>query len=406
MPVAGEDHYDVVVVGAGIHGAGIAQAAAAAGYSVLVLERSAVAGGTSSHSSKLIHGGLRYLETGALRLVYECLRERRRLLHLAPGLVRLVPCMIPVYRDTRRRSWQIRSGLSLYAALGGLSAATRFRRVARDDWWTLDGLAVHGLQAVYRYWDAQTDDAALTRAVMDSAVSLGATLAMPADFARAVWESGQWSVAYFCEHGPCACRARVVVNAAGPWADRLLLRIEPEPRRVPVELVQGTHVIVDGSMARGIYYVEAPRDRRAVFIMPWRGRVLVGTTETVFYGDPGVVRPLDEEIDYLTETLGHYFPAHRGAPVADAFAGLRVLPAGDGAFSRRSRETFLYDHEGSSGRLLTVYGGKLTAYRLTAERVMRRIRPWLPGRKAVADTCTLSLEGRGPNRVAGGRGSR
>ncbi len=389
--MAGDDHYDVVVVGAGIHGAGIAQAAAAAGYSVLVLERSAVAAGTSSRSSKLIHGGLRYLETGQLRLVYECLRERQRLLRLAPDLVKLVPCMIPVYRHGRRRSWLIRSGLSLYAVLGGLSQAARFRRVSPGAWWELDGLSVHGLQAVYQYWDAHTDDAALTRAVVDSALALGAALAMPADFARAVWDGRHWAVSYFCEHGPRACRAGVLINAAGPWVDSLLSRIEPQPRRIPVELVQGTHVVVEGRVEQGVYYVEAPRDGRAVFIMPWRGRILVGTTETAFRGDPGVVKPLEEEIRYLSETLGHYFPAHRGAPVVDAFAGLRVLPTGGASFARRSRETLLCDHDGTSGHLLTVYGGKLTAYRLTAERVMSRIRPWLPRREARANTRTLPL---------------
>lgn len=389
--MAAEGDYDVVVVGAGIHGAGVAQAAAAAGHSVLILERSAVAAGTSSRSSKLIHGGLRYLETGAVRLVYECLRERQRLLRLAPHLVELVPCMIPVYRGGRRRPWQIRAGLSLYGALAGLSGAARFRRIPADDWWTLDGLSVHGLQAVYRYWDAHTDDAALTRAVVDSALSLGATLAMPADFAKAVWENRRWAVSYFGEDGANACRARVLINAAGPWADRLLSRIEPHPRGIPVELVQGTHVIVEGTVARGVYYVEAPQDGRAVFIMPWHGRILVGTTETPFHGDPGVVQPTDQEIAYLMDTLGRYFPAYRHLPVADAFAGLRVLPAGHGPFGRRSRETLIYDHDGASGPLLTVYGGKLTAYRLTAERVIRRVRPWLPLRRAVADTRSLHL---------------
>src|SRR6185436_2703518 len=172
-------NYDLLIIGAGIHVVGVAQAAAAAGYSVLVLEKTALAAGTSSKSSKLIHGGLRYLETGQLRLVRESLREREILLRVAPELVHLVPFYIPVYRRTRRRPWQITVGLSLYAALGGFTSANRFARLARDEWAALDGLETRALQAVFRYHDAQTDDAALTRAVMRSAQSLGAELKMP-----------------------------------------------------------------------------------------------------------------------------------------------------------------------------------------------------------------------------------
>lgn len=389
--MAPEALYDVVVIGAGIHGAGVAQAAAAAGHSVLVLERSAVAAGTSSRSSKLIHGGLRYLETGQVRLVYECLHERQRLLRLAPSLVTLTPCLIPVYRHTHRRPWRLRLGLSLYAALGGLSRDARFGRIAPRQWPELDGLSGDGLQAVYRYWDARTDDAALTRAVVASAVSLGAVVAVPAVFTHAARHDRQWRVDYLSRGVPRSCRAGVLVNAAGPWVDTVLSRVAPSPARLPVELVQGTHAIVEGHLGHGVYYVEAPRDRRAVFIMPWQGRIMVGTTETPYRGDPDAVRPLAEEVEYLLETLACYFPVHRGAPVVDAFAGLRVLPVSSGALSRRSREALLYCHGGDG--LLTVYGGKLTAYRLTAERVVARIAPWLPRRATKADTRTLPLTG-------------
>lgn len=389
----GEDDFDVAVIGAGIHGAGVAQAAAAAGYRVVVLEQSAVAAGTSSRSSKLIHGGLRYLESGEVRLVYECLRERQRLLRTAPDLVSLIPQFIPVYRDTWRRPWRLRAGLSLYALLGGLSRECRFRRMPRREWHSLDGLSSDGLEAVFQYWDARTDDAALTRAVAASAVSLGAELRLPAEFVGAGWESSRWSLEYVQHQQACRCRAAVLINAAGPWVDGVLARIEPAPDHVAVELVQGTHVVVGGNMAYGVFYVEAPRDRRAVFIMPWQGRLLVGTTETPYQGDPADVHPRDEEVDYLMETLGHYFPAYRGAAVREAFAGLRVLPAGGEALSRRSRDTLIHRHGGVPGPVLTIYGGKLTAYRLTAERVMRRIASLLPRRDRKGDTRTLMLGG-------------
>ena len=172
------ESYDLVIIGGGIHGAGIAQAAAARGLSVMVLEQSGIASGTSSRSSKLIHGGLRYLESGQFALVRECLHERTLLLKLAPQLVKLKSFYIPVYRDTTRRPWLLHLGLSLYALLGGLHPAVRFCRVPQSRWRNLDGLDTAQLEAVFQYNDAQTDDAALTRAVMRSAQQLGAQLKM------------------------------------------------------------------------------------------------------------------------------------------------------------------------------------------------------------------------------------
>jgi glycerol-3-phosphate dehydrogenase len=178
--------YDIVVIGAGIQGVGVAQAAAAAGYSVLVLEQSGIAAGTSSKSSKLIHGGLRYLETGQLGLVRESLRERALLLKLAPELVKLRHLHIPIYRTSSRSAFTIAAGLSLYKLLSGMSEDTRFRRLRRSEWQSLDGLKTEGLQQVFRYAEAQTDDAGLTEAVMHSAQQLGAELQMPARFEAAV----------------------------------------------------------------------------------------------------------------------------------------------------------------------------------------------------------------------------
>ena len=177
--------YDVVVAGGGIHGAGMAQAAAASGHSVLLLEQEAIAAGSSSRSSKLIHGGLRYLESGQLRLVRESLHERALMLKLAPELVRLQKFFIPVYDHSRRKPWQLRIGLSLYALLAGLDGAARFGTVPLSGWAQLDGLDTHGLRQVFYYHDAQTDDALLTAAVMRSAQSLGAELALPARFTGA-----------------------------------------------------------------------------------------------------------------------------------------------------------------------------------------------------------------------------
>jgi len=389
------EQYDVVVVGGGIAGVGVAQAAAAAGHSVLVLEKTALAAGTSSKSSKLIHGGLRYLESYEFSLVHESLDERALLLRNAPDLVELKPFYIPVYSKTRRRPWLVRAGLSLYAILGRLRKQVRFRKVPRSDWDGLDGLNTEDLDAVFQYYDAQTDDALLTRAVMDSAASLGAELAMPAELVRAELRSDGCVVHYMHDRRESTCEARVLVNAAGPWVNRVAERIEPQPRRLDIELVQGSHIIVDGTVERGLYYVEVPRDGRAVFTMPWKGKTLVGTTETRFRGDPDTVQPTRAEKNYLLRVLHRHFPRYRDQrTVQDAFAGLRVLPSGPGHAFHRTREVILLsDREGRRDppRVLSIYGGKLTGYRATADKVVRRIEAALAKRRPVADTRRLRL---------------
>jgi glycerol-3-phosphate dehydrogenase len=388
------ERYDLVVIGGGIHGAGVAQAAAAQGHSVLVLEQTALAAGTSSRSSKLIHGGLRYLESAQFALVRECLRERALLLKLAPDLVRLRPFYLPVYRDTRRRPWKIRLGLSLYALLAGGNKISRYYSVPRHHWERLDGLRTDGLTAVYCYPDAQTDDAALTRAVMNSAQGLGAELYMPAIVQAVECHARGATVRYQMDQRSRLCECRAVVNAAGPWVNEVLKNVTPASPRFDIDLVQGAHIMISQPLTQGLYYVEAPRDRRAVFVMPWRGKTLVGTTETVYQGDPSQVRPLDSEIDYLWETYAHYFPVSRNVPqnISAAFAGLRVLPAKGGAPFGRSRETILLPDRPDKPRVLTIYGGKLTAYRTTAAAVMERLRTTLPARKPVAQTDKLPLK--------------
>lgn len=383
--------YDVVVIGGGIHGVGVAQAAAAAGHSVLVLEQHALAHGTSSRSSKLIHGGLRYLESGQWRLVRESLHERAVLLAIARGLVRRVPFFIPVYRQTRRRAWQVRAGLALYTLLGDLRADARFAVLPPARWEGLDGLNTTDLQTVFRYYDAQTDDAALTRAVMASAADLGAVLACPARFAGASRVAHGYRVRYTLAGEECECEAAALVNATGPWVNETLGLVEPMQPALSLELVQGTHIVVPGHLTQGVYYTEAPADGRAVFVMPWSaGTTLVGTTESPYAGDPERVRPSAQEISYLQATLAHYFP-QREARVLKAFAGLRVLPSAAGSAFHRARETRLWADDVRSPQLVSIYGGKLTGYRLTAAKVMRLLTATLPGRRPRADTATLAL---------------
>lgn len=386
--------YDVVVVGGGIQGVGIAQAAAAEGQSVLVLEKSRLASGTSSKSSKLIHGGLRYLESAEFSLVRECLRERAILLKIAPDLVKLRRFIIPIYEQTRRSKWHVGLGLGLYYALTGFSSRAKPGIIKKQDWDQLDGIQTKGLHSVFYYSDAQTDDTLLTEAVMRSAQSLGAELKAPCAFLHANIQDTGVEVGYLEDGIEQTCHARVLVNAGGPWVNRIAQKVTPAPQIQPIDLVGGTHIIVDGAVNEGIYYVECPRDGRAIFVMPWYGQTMVGTTERTFRDRPDLIKPTFSEKNYLLTVLKQHFPQYESygvADIADAWAGLRVLPSGKGHAFHRTREVILKTDRKKKPRVLSVYGGKLTAYRATAQEVMKEIRPSLVAKPRRGYTDKLPL---------------
>lgn len=365
--------YDVAVIGGGIQGAGVAQAAAAAGYKVIVFEQTAVAAGTSSKSSKLIHGGLRYLESGQFKLVRKTLLERERLIKLAPGLVKPIPFYIPIYKYTLRHSWQIAIGLFLYQVLGGFTKYTRFKRLNTKKTLPIKALRMTDLKVMYQYYDAQTDDSLLTHAVMGSAESLGAELRCPIQVTRLDFESNAYRITTQNTHETVT--AKFVVNVAGPWVNQVLEKVKgTQVSSIECDLVQGSHIILDSPAPEGVIYVEAPQDQRAVFIMPWKNKTLIGTTEKIYTGDPAKVVATAEEIKYLKDVYSHYMLTE-DINVIDSFAGLRVLPKLETSFFSRPRDTVIHQ---SAKQLLTLYGGKLTSYRVTAEQVLDKIKKVLP----------------------------
>ncbi|MET0377401.1 MAG: FAD-dependent oxidoreductase [Spongiibacteraceae bacterium] len=383
--------FDVAIIGGGIHGAGVAQASAAAGYRTLLIERGEWAAATSRSSSKLIHGGLRYLESAQFNLVRHSLRERTLLLRNAPELVRAVPFYIPIYRHTRRRPWQIRIGLTLYALLAGLHPLARFRRVPQSEWATLPGLRREGLQTIFQYWDAQTDDAALTRAVVQSAAALGAICLTGCELQHSKEGGGLHRLQLRRDDHNWQCSARSLVNAAGPWVNEVAARCENGGPSRALSWVKGTHIVLPTAppptTKHGIFYLEAPRDGRAIFVMPWHGKTLVGTTE-VEIDSPGAA-PTADEIAYLLETLQFYFPQHPDT-VLESFAGVRVLPADSASPFGRARESVLA-RGGHAAPIVSIYGGKLTTWRHTAEQVLAALRPALGYRPQRADTRHLPL---------------
>lgn len=384
---SGADRYDYIIIGAGIHGVGVAQAASAAGYRVLLLEQYAQpALATSCRSSKLVHGGLRYLENAQFALVRECLRERTYLLNNAPHLVTLKRFYIPVYKTTTRRPWKIALGLTLYS----LFSWRRFYRVKRMHWDQLDGLDTRDLDAVFSYYDAQTDDARLTRAVLASAESLGTKTIFNCTVQKAVADSEGMVVQCQTEQGSQLFTTRIVVNASGPWVADMHARL-CDAAPLIISLVQGAHIVLPGQLKQP-FYLESPDDQRAVFVLPWKDRILVGTTESAFEGDPAEVNACAAEIEYLLKIYNHYFKhSYTTDDVIETFAGLRVLPAGEGTAFSRSRDTFFIRNDKSRPRVISILGGKLTAYRSAAEKLVNSLKPFLPRTKAIADTAHLSL---------------
>lgn len=379
---------DVLVVGGGIHGVGVAQAVAASGRSALLVEERRLAAGTSSKSSKLIHGGLRYLESRQWSLVHESLAERAILLSIAPHLVVRRDFLLPIWAGARRGPWTMRAGLALYTLLAGFRPHTGFGRVPRRLWGELDGLATEGLVEVLRYCDACTDDAALVRAVAASARELGAEVREGTPLVEARGDDAGWIATLGGASEEERVRAATIVNAAGPWVESVRARATPAPPEGKVSLVAGTHIELEGPLEHGPYYFEA-MDGRGVFAIPWRGRTLVGTTEREHRGDPASVAPTREEVDYLLREHARRFPGKR-REVLDAWAGLRVLPADGSMFNRKRETVYLVDDE-ARPRWLAIHGGKLTGWRKAAEKALSKLAPSLPPERRKADTRTLRL---------------
>jgi len=362
--------YDVVIIGAGIQGAGIAQAAASCGYRTLLLEKQTQAGmGTSCKSSKLIHGGLRYLESAQFSLVWESLQERRRLLRNAPQLVKLIPFYIPVYKNSSRPAWLIWLGLSIYS----LFSRKPFRIIKRQDWDTLDGLQTSDLRQVFQYYDAQTDDQQLTQSVVESAIKLGAKTEFEADLVDSNYTDCH-RIHYRKQQQDYYISTHYLINCSGPWAAQTQQKIQPQMPLPQLDLVAGSHIIIRRPLKQGAYYLQAS-DQRAIFAIPWKQQMtLIGTTERHYSGKIEELQANDKEIDYLLENYNRHFepPASRADIVAQ-FAGLRVLQnAADSAFNA-SRDTIIITSKQHPGQI-TVTGGKLTTYRATAEQVVSTIK--------------------------------
>ncbi len=375
---------DLLVVGGGINGAGIARDAAGRGLSVALVEQDDFGGATSSASTKLIHGGLRYLEHFEFRLVAEALAEREVLLRLAPHLVRPLPFVMP-HVPGLRPAWMISTGLWLYDHLGGRVSLPRSSpvRLAPDAYGA--GLAAR-FDRGHLYCDASVDDARLVILNLRSAREHGATLLPRTRFLAARRRNGGWLATL--EEVRSGTRfewaARVLVNAAGPWVQPVLEASGGSVVRASLQLVKGSHIVVPRVHASQHAYILQNDDRRVVFVIPYeREFSLIGTTDVAITRMDQARAISADETRYLLAAVNRYLARPLSASeVVWSYSGARPLyDDGAGDPSAISRDYTLVLDERDGAAQLIVYGGKITTYRKLAEAALARLSPWLPSRR-------------------------
>ncbi len=381
------DPFDLIVVGAGVNGTGIARDAAMRGLRVLLLDKGDLASGTTSWSSRLIHGGLRYLEHREIGLVRESLRERERLLAIAPHLVKPLALLIPLYEGAKRGPLLVRLGMIAYDVLSYDKSLDRHRMLSVDDALArAPGLARQGLRGAAMYYDGQVEYA--ERLAVENAIAArqaGAVIVTYARVDRLLRDGTAVRGVAFTDlldgiggdGGVFEARAPVTINVAGPWVDRVLAGGEaPEEAARLARLVGGTkgsHIVVDPfpGAPRDALYVEARRDGRPFFIIPWNGLYLIGTTDVRYTGDLDTVVASEEEIAYLLDETLAVMPEAglTRESVRFTYSGVRPLPfAQDGKEGAITRRHVVMEHGPEAAGLYSIVGGKLTTFRELAEQ--------------------------------------
>lgn len=374
--ISAEPPFDLLVIGGGINGVGIARDAAGRGLSVLLVERGDLAAATSSASSKLVHGGLRYLEQYEFRLVRESLAEREVLLRAAPHIIWPLRFVLPIHSGLRP-PWVLRAGLFVYDHIGGRKILPPTRTVRRGRDAVLQPLAERYVQG-FEYSDCWADDARLVAINAIDAAERGACIEPGWNVTAARREGGLWLVEMIsASNERRTVRTHGLVNAAGPWVQEVL-RCTGSTRRSSLRLVKGSHVVVrrlyDGPQA----FTLQTADRRIVFIIPYQEDfTLIGTTDIPFTGDPASVSASPDEIRYLCDLASEYLKTPIAAAEAVwSYSGVRPLyDDGDASASTVTRD-YVFDLDAPAGEapLLSVFGGKLTTYRKLAEHALSELR--------------------------------
>ncbi|AUG55769.1 glycerol-3-phosphate dehydrogenase [Thalassospira marina] len=388
------DTYDVAIIGGGINGAGIARDAAGRGLKVFLCEKNDLASATSSASTKLIHGGLRYLEYYEFRLVREALIEREVLLNAAPHIIWPLRFVLPHVKGLRP-TWMIRLGLFLYDHLGGrkkLPGSEGIRLSSHKAGAPL----VPGMDKAFVYSDCWVQDARLVVLNAMDARNRGAEIHVGTECLSARRDGKEWIVTVRKDGTEHQIKAKSLVNAAGPWCAELLENRVTAHKKQGIRLVQGSHIVVPKLFAHDHCYIFQNPDGRIVFAIPYeQDFTLIGTTDRDYKGDPAKVAISDGEISYLCELANTYF-AHKIAPkdVVWSYSGVRPLYGnGEENASAVTRDYVLeIDQQKDEAPLLNIYGGKITTYRKLAEAALAKLSPFL-GNENPAWTSQAPLPG-------------
>ncbi len=368
--------YDLAVIGGGINGCGIARDAAGRGWKVAVFEQGDLGGATSASSTKLVHGGLRYLEHYEFRLVREALQEREVLWGIAPHIIWPLRFVLP-HHPGLRPAWLLRLGLFLYDHIGGrkLLPATQVRTLD-------DGILKPEFTRGFEYSDCWVEDSRLVVLNARDAQDRGATIRPRTECVSATREDGAWTLTLRDAAGQSALRARAVVNAAGPWVAKVLGQVMRSNSPSKVRMVQGSHIVVPRLYDHDRCYIFQNADNRIFFAIPYeRDFTLIGTTDQDYQGDPAAVHASEGEIAYLCEGASAYFRVPvTPAQVVWTYSGVRPLyDDGASAAQEATRDYVLtLDAPGNQPPSLSVFGGKITTYRRLALSALEKLGPHLP----------------------------
>lgn len=394
--------YDIAIIGGGINGCGIARDAAGRGLSVYLAEQNDLASATSSASTKLIHGGLRYLEHYEFSLVRESLRERETLWALAPHLISPLRFVLP-HQKNLRPAWLIRLGLFLYDHLGGRKLLPPSHGLDLRHHVAGEALKPSFVRA-FEYSDCRVDDARLVVLNAMDAASLGAHIHVRTKVIAATRTGDYWTVETTNERTgeTDTVRARILINASGPWVSDVISTIgssQPvSPTKSSVKLVKGSHIVIPALYAHDKAYIFQNPDGRIIFAIPYEADfTLIGTTDVNFTGDPASVSISDDEIDYLCNAASEYFTDQISpSQVVWSFAGVRPLYDDGTASAQQTTRDYVLElnKQGGAPVALNIFGGKITTYRHLAEDVLRKLAPWIPG-KAPVWTAKRPLPGGG-----------
>jgi len=394
--VSGDGIHDIFVIGGGINGCGIARDAVGRGYSVYLAEMNDLGSGTSSGSTKLIHGGLRYLEHYEFRLVREALMEREVLWRAAPHIIWPMRFVLP-YAQGIRPAWLIRLGLFLYDHIGGrkMLPPTRTLDMHTDP----SGKPLKPLfSKAFEYSDCWVNDARLVVLNARDAADRGATIRTRAKVTSARRDNGHWKIAVEdMQTGQTEeVKARLIVNAAGPWVDKVLAGTVGQNDVHNVRLVQGSHIVVKRKFTDTRAYFFQNKDGRIIFAIPYEEDfTLIGTTDQDYEGDPAKVAISEREIDYLCDAASEYFadPVRR-TDIVWTYSGVRPLYDDGASKAQEATRDYVLKADGGDGQapLLNIFGGKITTYRRLAESMLDKIEGFL-GKKGKPWTATATLPG-------------